>query len=323
MTRLSGLFAPAPPTVAVEIGSRHVAAVRLAAGSGPAAIAAVAVEPLPSGAVVPALNDVNVADRAAVTAAVRQAIERTGAARRRAVLVIPDSAAKVSLLTFDKVPERQSDLAELIRWQTRKTVPFRIEEAQVSFAPAGSPAEEGGAFAVVLARRDIVSEYESICQEAGLQVGVVDLATFNLINATLAASGATGSDWLLVNAASGYLSLAILRGDRLVFFRHRGADADDGLEEVVHQTAMYYEDRLSGAGFTRVVLASARPASGDGGSAEEAAAVRRQLEQRLRTRVETVDPRPAVTFRDRAVVAPDLLDALTPGIGLLLRERLA
>ena len=49
--------------------------------------------------------------------------------------------------------------------------------------------------------------------------------------------------------------MAILRGDSLVFFRNRIADGEAGLADMVHQTAMYYEDRLERAGFSRVVLA--------------------------------------------------------------------
>ena len=54
---------------------------------------------------------------------------------------------------------------------------------------------------------------------------------------------------------------------------------------MVHQTAMYYEDRLSGAGFRRVLLAV--PVSGRG---QDADYLRRELEQRLGTKVDAVIP---------------------------------
>ena len=325
MSRLASLLAAPVPAVGIEIGPRHVSVVRLGAGGPPATVAALAVEPLPEGAVVPALNETNIADRAAVGAALARAVEQAGARRRRAVLVVPDSVGKVSLLRFEKVPERQADLAELIRWQTRKSVPFRVEDAQLTFTPAGPPDDGSGEFAVVLARRDIVAEYESVCAEAGVHVGVVDLATFNVINAALAAGTAPAGDWLLVHAAGAYLSLAILRGARLLFFRHRGSEDEGSLEEVVHQTAMYYEDRLSGRGFTRVVLASPWFDEARAGRESDPAAarVRQQLEQRLNARVDAVDPRPAVTLADRITAGPATLGALAPAAGLLLRERIA
>ena len=36
-------------------------------------------------------------------------------------LVIPDTAAKISLIRFDTVPPNSADLAELVRWQVRKS----------------------------------------------------------------------------------------------------------------------------------------------------------------------------------------------------------
>ena len=42
--------------------------------------------------------------RAALVAALRSALDKLGSRPRRVALVIPDTAAKVSLLRFEKVP---------------------------------------------------------------------------------------------------------------------------------------------------------------------------------------------------------------------------
>jgi len=198
-----------------------------------------------------------------------------------------------------------------VRWQVRKTAPFPIEEAQISYEP-GLKAPDGQEFVVSLARRAIVEEYEALCAEAGAHAGIVDLTTFNVVNAVLAGANAPAADWLLVHVAADSASIVIVRGGDIIFFRNRAAEADGSLADLVHQSAMYYEDRLQGAGFVRVVLAGA--ASGD------ADAARRSLEERLATRVETVDPRQAASLTDRIAAAPPLLDALAPLVGLLLRD---
>src|SRR5262249_52822655 len=144
--------------------------------------------------------------------------------------------------------------------------------------------------------------------------GLVDISTFNVVNSVVAGTDLPAGDWLLVNTASDYASIAILRGPNLVFFRSRAADADGTLADLVHQTAMYYEDRLQGAGFTRVVLAGV-------GARQDLDQVRRTLEERLTTPVETVDPRPAAALTDRISAAAALLDTLAPLVGLLLRDR--
>jgi Tfp pilus assembly PilM family ATPase len=271
---------------------------------------------------VPSLTAANVHNRQAVIDVIGRVLERTGRPRRIG-LIVPDLVAKVSFVRFEQPPARAADLEQLVRWQVRKTAPFAVDEAQVSFVP-GLRASDGQEFVVSLARRAIVEEYESICAEAGAYAGVVDLATFNVINAVLAsappvaASGAD-SDWLLVNIAPDYASIAILRGKHLIFFRNRVADEEGTLPDLVHQAAMYYEDRLSGGGFARVFLTGAAGAGPR--HAIDAEQVRRTLQERLGTVVENVDPRLAAALTDRISAGPALLDTLTPLVGLLLRGR--
>jgi Tfp pilus assembly PilM family ATPase len=237
--------------------------------------------------------------------------------------------AKVSLISFERVPDRQQDLDELVRWQVRKAAPFPSEEAQVSYV-AGRQSPDGHEFVVSLARRDIILEYEQLAAAEGAHAGIVDLATFNVINAVLASSNMGSGfsriksepptpvgDWLLVNVAPDYVTLAILRGPHLLFFRNRAAETDGTLADLVHQTAMYYEDRLGGGGFEHVLLAGA----GGGGArrAGDVELVRRSLQQRLEATVDTVDPRAAVTLTDRISAGPEFLDTLAPLVGVLLR----
>ena len=307
--------------MAVEIARHRVSAATVASRDGGLSVVAHALEPLPSGAVMPSLNAVNMPDPKAVASALRRVFERMDARPKRVALAVPDSVAKVSLLRFEKVPERARDLDELVRWQVRKAAPFRIEDAQLSYRRSLTSPDGSTEFVVVMARKDIVREYEAACEEAGAQAGVVDLATFNVINAVLAGSQAPADDWLLVHVTDEDATMAILRGESLVFFRNHVAEGEAGLADMVHQTAMYYEDRLSGSGFGRVVLAGGgSPAAHVG---QDADYLRRALEQRLGTKVDAVDPRNAATLMDRITADTELLDALAPLVGLLARERAA
>lgn len=299
------------PPVAVELASDHVSAASVETRAGAPVVSVHATEPLPAGALVPSLTGANVVNRSIVMTALQRVLERTGYPRRIG-LVVPDLVAKVSLVRFEQVPARASDLDQLVRWQVRKTAPFPIEEAQVSYEP-GLKAADGQEFIVALARRSVVEEYESLCRDAGAHAGLVDLATFNVVNAALAAMPAGESqDWLLVNVAADYASIAIMRGPSLIFFRNRAtADGEGTLIDVVHQAAMYYEDRLQGAGFARVFLT---------GDAQD---LRRSLQDRLQQPIESVDASRAASLTDRITVSPALLDTLAPLVGLLLRGNAA
>jgi type IV pilus assembly protein PilM len=305
------------PDVAIEIDAAHVAAARLAFTGADATVAAHTIEALPDGLVVPALAATNITDVARVGRAIAEALAQVGGRPRRLALVLPDTVAKVSLVRFDKVPSRGEDLSELVRWQIKKTAPFPLEDSVVSFTPGTRLPDGGQEFVVAVARRDVIEQYEQACVSAGAHAGLVDLATFSILNGVLASPAAARGDWLLVHVTPTYTTLAVVRDDNLIFFRNRGDDAEGTLADLVHQTAMYYEDRLQGAGFARVVLAGGAVVAGS------ADALRRNLEERLGLKVEAVDPRAAAALLDRISASPELLDALAPLVGILLRERKA
>jgi hypothetical protein len=157
-----------------------------------------------------------------------------------------------------------------------------------------------------------------VCAEIGAHAGIVDLATFNVINVVLAGLDPPSADWLLVNIASDYASIAILRSSDLIFFRNR-TETDGSLEDLVHQAAMYYEDRLGGGVFDRVLVTGA--ALGGTQQAAEVDRFCRSLETRLARPVDAVNPQSAAALTDRITAAPALLDSLAPLVGLLLRGR--
>ena len=174
------------PDVAVEIAANRVSAATLEWRGGRPVVAGYSIDPLPDGTLVPSLTALNTNNRATVAGTLARALERLGRPRRIG-LVIPDAVAKVSLVRFEKVPPRAQDLDQLIRWQVRKSAPFPIEEAQVTYVP-GLASADGHEFVVALSRRSVIEEYEALCADAGAHAGVVDISTFNVINAVLAGS---------------------------------------------------------------------------------------------------------------------------------------
>jgi len=296
----------------LDIGAGRVAGVAIDDRGGRPVIVSHAVERLPEGALVPALNAVNIKDRAAVSDAVGRVLERIGRPRRIG-LVVGDPVAKVSQVKLQQVPTKTQDLDQVIRWQVRKSAPFAIDDAQIGYE-AGFRADDGQDFIVTLARRDVIMEYEELCAALSAHAGVVDISTFNVVNAALMSGANTIGDWLLVNVAAGWESIALMRDRQLIFFRNRSADGEGTLADLVHQTAMYYEDRLHGSGFGRVMLCG----GADSGNGES---MRHVLADRLNTVVESVDPTKAAALAGKAGNGAWLQDALAPLVGLLLRTR--
>jgi Tfp pilus assembly PilM family ATPase len=308
MSILSSWLASPPPDAAIDIAADRVAAAVLALRSDGPVVTAYAVEPLRPGAVTPSLTGANVQDRAAVVAAVRSAAEKLGTRPRRVALTIPDTSVKISLLRFDRVPGRRDDFEQLVKWQLRKAAPFPVEAAAVSHSPGLA---SGGAreFVVELARAECVGEYEAVCEAAGLYAGLVDTATFGLLG--VASAAPPDGDWLLVHVRPDYTSIVIVREGAVIFYRNRPEDGQEGVPDLVHQTSMYYQDRLSGSGFARVYIvgASRGPADGE----------RRAIEDRLGVPVEPLDLSRAATLAERIAIPAELTEAIGPAVGLLRR----
>jgi type IV pilus assembly protein PilM len=315
MSVLTAWLASPPPDAAVEIAPGRVSAVVVDARGTGAVVQGYATETLAPGVVTASLAGRNIHDHDAVGAAIRSVLSRVGRRVGRVALVIPDAAAKVSLLHFDQVPSRHDDLDQLIRWQLRKSAPFSVEEASVSFTPCATNAGGAGDFLVVLARRAVVDEYERVCADAGVYPGLVDITSLCVLNLLLASASVPPGDWLAVYVRPGSTSIAIVRGRDLIFFRIRPEDDEETLTDVVHQTAMYYQDRLSGQGFSRVCL------GGDGRSADAVDLARRSLEDRLGCRVDAIDATAVAGVSNRIAVSSDLLDVLAPLTGILLRAQ--
>jgi type IV pilus assembly protein PilM len=315
--RRGSWFSSPPPSVAVEIGAGRVTAVVLGTVDGAPAVTAQATERLPDGLVAPSLTTPNLTDKAAVAAAVARVLQSVGVSRGRVAVVVPDGAAKVSVVRFEKVPSKAEDLAQLVRWQVRKSVPFPPEQSQVSWTPGVADAN-GVDYVVTVARQDIVADYEQAVAAAGVQVGLVDLATFNLMNLLLAGDPAAArGDWLLVNVTPDASTMLIVRDGALLLFRHRPIDGDGSLADLGHQTSMYYEDRLNGQGLARAVLAARDLGAGTLGDLQ---ALGQALEQRLGKAVVEIDPRALVRIAAESTSGGERAAIAAP-IGILLRER--
>ena len=105
----------------------------------------------------------------------------------------------------------------------------------------------------------------------------------------------------------------MIRDGHLIFYRTRGEESEGSIADLVHQTAMYYEDRLSGQRFDGVLLAGGSTAAG-------ADHLRRRVVRAARPRGRLGRSVPGGVADGRAARRPALADLLAPSVGLLVRE---
>ncbi|MFZ0589223.1 MAG: hypothetical protein WAM39_01955 [Bryobacteraceae bacterium] len=94
--------------------------------------------------------------------------------RAKAALVIPDYAARLSVLDFEELPNDLEQLLALIRFRLRKSVPFAIDEAQVSCSIQWSDPQQKKLEVLAAAiARPVLEEYETLLRGRGFQPGLV------------------------------------------------------------------------------------------------------------------------------------------------------
>ncbi len=103
--------------------------------------------------------------------------------RRTAAIILPDFCGRVAVLDFDTFPSDAQDQAALVRFRVKKSVPFDLESANISFHvqphPAGGKKRD---VVVAVVAQDILARYEAPVRMAGLQPGLVTLSMLTALN---------------------------------------------------------------------------------------------------------------------------------------------
>ena len=183
----------------------------------------------------------------------RDALARAVPTLRRpaTALVIPDYAVRMAILDFEEFPPSEEERLALLRFRLKKTVPFHIEEAKLSYAVQVQQAERFEVLAVAIAR-PILEEYESVFTSAGFRLGLVTpscLATLHLCK--IEEKGLT----LLAKMAGSTLTVLLIDNGIVRLVRcldmAGGEDSESGEEQsvgpILQQTVAYAEDQLNQA----------------------------------------------------------------------------
>ena len=228
------------PPAAVELAPQGVLA---AATPAPGQPFVYAFEPLPAGALVPAIGEHNMRAVEVVAAAIRSALDQVAPRTHAVTLVLPDTVVRVFVLDFDSLPSRPAEATPIIRFRLRKTIPFDVEHAGLSYQILVQGENECKVLAAVIPG-PVLAEYEAAVRQAGYEPGAV-------LPSSLAALAAIDSleAVLSANLTDLALTTSITNGQDLLLYRTLDLPEDpiQRLGEVqrgIAVAAAYYEDKL-------------------------------------------------------------------------------
>ncbi|MFZ3339666.1 MAG: hypothetical protein WA609_19595 [Terriglobales bacterium] len=259
------------PVLACEIAADRVLAGR-AADRGRMVETSAARELAP-GTVVPDLTEANLRNGVAVRQAIESALGSVGAKSRDLIAILPDTAVRVVLLDFETLPAKPEEAEAVVRFRLKKSLPFDLNEARVSYhAQTG----KGTQVVAAVVLKTVLEEYESAFRDAGYSPGVV-------MPSMLAALGAADAErpTLVVKVDARTIGIAILDQEHLLLIRTlentRGVTiTGDQLAEEVYPSVVFFQDtynlnieRVYVSGLADMSAAAAALKSQSGATVEE------------------------------------------------------
>ena len=226
------------PKLACEIAVDRVLAGRFSEHGG--GLEASAVRELAPGSVIPDLVENNLRQRASVRTGIEEALGSVAGRARDVIAIVPDAAVRVMLVEFDTLPSDHEEALGVVRFRLKKSLPFDVDKAKVSYHAQKVKDELKVVAAVAMA--GVLEDYENAFREAGFNPGVV-------LPSTLAAIGAADGKvpTLVIKVDAHTTSIAILNEDQLQLFRTlentRGVTiTGEQLAEEVYPSVVFFQD---------------------------------------------------------------------------------
>ncbi|MEW5805805.1 MAG: pilus assembly protein PilM [Acidobacteriota bacterium] len=259
-------FKPSYPVFAAEVSRKYLVLVRMRKEKDGWHLGNYIIKALPEDAVGQSIFHPEIHDREALMKVIKDALFQIGFKTPRLSLVIPDNIVRVSLLNFQEIPSNRRQLMEMIKWKLKRSIPFKLEDANISYQVLGNTANDRERVILVsLMLKSILRQYEELFQEMDMRAGLIDIATFGIHNLYRRAMEEM-TDIALLNFSCNYFTFLIFRQGNMMFFRcknyqaHEGMDEDEvmrSLKRELTTSLSYYSEKLSGKGLEKVYIRSA------------------------------------------------------------------
>jgi len=195
---------------------------------------------LAPGSVIPDLIEANLRQRSSVCHTIRDTLGTVSGRSRDVIAVLPDAAVRVVLLDFEALPANHEEAAGVVRFRLKKSLPFDVDKAQVSYH--SQPSSNGVRVVAAVALTSVIEDYEAAFHEAGYSPGVV-------LPSMLAALGAADArkPTLVIKVDARTTGIAILDQQHLLLFRTlentRGVTiSGEQLAEEVYPSVVFFQD---------------------------------------------------------------------------------
>jgi type IV pilus assembly protein PilM len=161
--------------------------------------------------------------------------------RKPAAVILPDYAARVTVLDFDSFPSSIEEQNSLVRFRVKKTIPFDIDSAAVSHHVQPHPASKKVDVIAVTVSLEVIARYEALFRSSGFQPGVVTTSALAALNLYRGEGVA-----VLAKVSGRALTVSVISSNIVKLFRCVALEeaSEEEILGVLHPTFAYVEDEL-------------------------------------------------------------------------------
>lgn len=199
-------------------------------------------EPLDADVLLPSPVRDNVLKPEKLEEAIYKLVPQAKDKRRPAAMILPDYCGRVAVLDFDSFPTDAQEQLSLVRFRVKKSVPFDLDAASVSYQiqPQRSGVKKRDVVVAAISL-EILARYEAPLRTAGLHPGYVSISALTALS-MLPETGLVAMAKLSGKA----LSVAVSENNALRMFRCVELEhvTPEELSAVLYPTYAFVEDEF-------------------------------------------------------------------------------
>jgi type IV pilus assembly protein PilM len=167
-------------SLGMEISHKGLQTVVLSGSRKNPKLAAYSAKDFPEGIIQTSFKELNVTDPVRFVKTIRETCLKLLSPLTRVSLSLPDSAGRVMLLDLETRFRSRQEGVDIIRWKLKKNFPLDIENIFLDYQIL-KESETGGMLTLVsVITKQVITQYEDLLLEAGLEPVFIDFATFNI-----------------------------------------------------------------------------------------------------------------------------------------------
>lgn len=208
------MFFKSKKVVGVDIGSSSIKIAEMELSGSKAQLLSFGSIPTPPGS----MNSGEITNGSAISGAIRSLLSEVKSKKKKACTGLWGAGVIVKKITIPRVEKKM--IADQLRWEAEQYLPFDVNTISLGYHVVNIA---GGAetmdVLLIAAQHEIINQYRSVANGAGLELAILDVSGFALANVFELNYGKLDDTLGILNIGSGVTNLVVIQQGEVIFAR--------------------------------------------------------------------------------------------------------